>query len=142
MEKHVGDLKIQHWKNFRFILKLGFNYIKPLYVKLIITLETIQQNLNFKPDVRAKAKVYLESFCKYETIITAKTFLRIFDITKPLFKYLQTSGLDILKDFHMVSQTFSELKKLVRDFDAVQKVANDFIVCANEESNKCEDSEI
>ena len=58
--------------------------IKPLYVRLIITLETIQQNFN--PDVRAKAKVYLESFCQYETVITAETFLRIFGMTKPLSK--------------------------------------------------------
>ena len=39
----------------------------------------------------------------------------------------------------MVSQTHIQLNKLVRDFDAVQKVANELIACANEELNKFED---
>ena len=57
-------------------------------------------------------------------------------------KFLKTSGLDILKAFQMVSQTCIQLNKLVRDFDAVQKVANEFIACENEELNKFEDSDI
>jgi hypothetical protein len=88
------------------------NFDSALYVTVIITLATIQQNLKFKPEVRVKAIAYLESLCKYETVITAKIFLRIFELTTPLSKYLQTSGLDILKAYHMVSQTCSELKKI------------------------------
>ena len=42
----------------------------------------------------------------------------------------------------MISQTCIQLNKLVRDFDAVQKVANEFISCANEELNKFEYSNI
>jgi hypothetical protein len=60
-------------------------------------------------------------------VITAKIFLRIFELTTPLSKYLQTSGLDILKAYHMVSQTCSELKKIARDFDAIQKATDDFV---------------
>jgi hypothetical protein len=118
------------------------NFDSALYVTVIITLATIQQNLKFKPEVRVKAIAYLESLCKYETVITAKIFLRIFELTTPLSKYLQTSGLDILKAYHMVSQTCSELKKIARDFDAIQKATDDFVSWATEEFNKFEHFDI
>ena len=45
-------------------------------------------------------------------------------MTALLSNYLHTSGLDILKAFHMISQTCIQLNKLVRGFDVVQKAAN------------------
>lgn len=107
-----------------------------LYVNLILTLSTIQSDQHFKPDVRVKAKAYIESLCKYETILTAKIFLRIFEISTPLSKYLQTSGLDIIKSFQMISQSFSQLKIMQRDFAEVEKLANDFVSWANAQIDK------
>lgn len=41
--------------------------------------------------------------------------MRIFEITTPLSKYLQTSGMDIQKAYIMVENTVKELKLLKRD---------------------------
>ena len=65
-------------------------------------------------------------------------FLRICEITTPLSKYLHTLGIA----FHLVPQTCIQLYKLVRDFDFVQKVTNEFIACGNGELNKIEDTDI
>jgi hypothetical protein len=118
------------------------NQESALYVELILTLTKIQDNPKIKPEVRVKAQSYTEALLKYETILTAQIFLRIFELTSPLSKYLQTSGLDILKAFQMVSETQEELKKYVRDFDAVEKAANNFVIWANGKLQDLEDFEL
>ncbi|MBN3275714.1 ZMYM1 protein, partial [Polyodon spathula] len=99
--------------------------------RLTVTLARIQENLGSKPEERVKAKAYTQSLLKYETVLTAQIFLRILKLTAPLSKYLQTSGMDILIDHHMVSGAQGELKKCVRDFD-VKKTADHFVDWAND----------
>lgn len=67
-----------------------------LYVDVVLVLIAIQLDTTTKPTVRAKAKGYIDGLLKYETILTAQIFLRIFEHTSALFKYLQTSGMDLL----------------------------------------------
>lgn len=98
--------------------------------------------MNFKPDVRVKAKAYLEGLLKYETILTAKIYLRIFEITSPLSKYLQTAGLDLLKAYYIVHKSCTELRKMVRDFDDVHKAANKFVCWANKQLEKFDDYDV
>ena len=49
---------------------------------------------------------------KHETILIAQIYLRVFSITEPVFKYLQTSGLDILKSQQLVSAALVQLRSI------------------------------
>ncbi|KAI4818096.1 hypothetical protein KUCAC02_011459 [Chaenocephalus aceratus] len=85
---------------------------------------------------------YAESLLKYETILTAQIFLRIFEHTSPLSKYLQTAGLDILSAHRMVASTQDTLKSLGRDFDSVKKAADTFVNWTNTEIQERDDTDI
>lgn len=68
---------------------------------------------------------------KFETILTAATFNRIFTITTPLSEYLQTSRLDILQAWRMVESAIKQLEGISRDFPTVLEVATQFEKNAN-----------
>lgn len=94
---------------------------------MVLTLTTIEEMANQKPNVRVKARGLKEALLKYETILTAQTFLYVFEKTSPLSKYLQTSGLDILTAHRMVVETQKALQKNVRNFDSVKRAADNFV---------------
>lgn len=102
-----------------------------LYVDLVETLSKIQDNLQFKPAVRVKAHAFIESLTKYDTVLTAQLFLRVFTLTSPLSKYLQTNAMDLLTAHRMVTETHNKLKDFVRDFDTVKDAADNFVKWAN-----------
>jgi len=95
-----------------------------LYIDLVVTLEALSEKDNMNPTVRAKADGYAEALLKYQTTLTAKTFVRIFQQTTPLSKYLQTSGMDLLTAHRFVTSTQDNLEKYARDFKGV-KTATD-----------------
>lgn len=99
---------------------------------VLSTLTAIQELKTVKGNVRTKARGYKEGLLRYETILTAQLFLRIFEHTSPLSKYLQTEGMDILSAHRMVMSTQDDLKKMARDFQAVKTAADDFVKWANE----------
>jgi hypothetical protein len=68
---------------------------------------------------------------KYETIPKAQIFLRIFQATSPVSKYLQTSGMDILSAHRMVVSTEEQLKGMARDVEKVKAAADTFVQWAN-----------
>lgn len=107
----------------------------------MVTLAKIEESPRSKPEVRIKEKTYKESLLKYETVLTAHIFLRIFELTSPLSKYLQTSAFDILQAHRMVTGTQENLKKLSRDFEVVKNTADDFRMWANEKLQELEDYE-
>ncbi|XP_051796629.1 protein FAM200A-like [Acanthochromis polyacanthus] len=102
-----------------------------LYVDLVETLSKIQNNLQFKPAVRVKAHAFIESLIKYETVLTAQLFLRVFTLTSPLSKYLQTNAMDLLTAHRMVTETHNKLQDFVRDFDTVKDAADNLVKWAN-----------
>lgn len=95
------------------------------------TLSKIQDNSQFKPAVRVKAHAFIESLLKYETVLTAQLFLRVFTLTSPLSKYLQTKAMNLLTVHRMVTETHHKLKDFVRDFDTVKDAADNFVKWAN-----------
>lgn len=94
---------------------------------MVLTLTNIEEMASQKPNVRVKARGFKEALLKYETILTAQTFLYVFEKTSPLSKYLQTSGLDILTAHRMVVETQEALQKNARDFDSVKRAADIFV---------------
>ena len=61
-----------------------------------------------KPEHRSVAKAYTDSLLKYETLMTAFIYMRIFEFTRPLSKYLQTSGMELFKAQKFVKATVEE----------------------------------
>lgn len=113
-----------------------------LFVDVVLTLLAVQQDQTMKPSARAKVKGFIECLLKYETVLTAQTFLRIFEQTSPLSKYLQSSGMDLLTAHRLVVGTEDGLKKCVRDFSTVTEAADRFVEWANKELLDKEDCEI
>lgn len=54
-----------------------------MLLKLIIVLTKIEQKTNLNPDVRSKACNFVSSFLKYDTILIAHMYMKIFQITGP-----------------------------------------------------------
>jgi hypothetical protein len=57
--------------------------------------------------------------------------LRIFQVTSPVSKYLQTSGVDILSVHRMIVSTEAQLKGMARDFGKVKAAADTFVQWVN-----------
>ncbi|KAI2646688.1 Zinc finger MYM-type protein 1 [Labeo rohita] len=123
------------WAKHDALNKISGSFGKPqdsLYIDVLSTLTAIQELKTVKGNVRTKARGYKEGLLRYETILTAQLFLRIFELTSPLSKYLQTEGMDILSAHRRVMSTQDALKKMARDFQAVKAAADDFVKWANE----------
>lgn len=60
-------------------------------------MKTIKDSVQNDSESRAKASGFIENFIKYETILTAMVFFKIFSITEPLSKYLKSKNCDILQ---------------------------------------------
>lgn len=133
--KRLGTIGQTRWWAKDIALSKIFGHFNEqdssLYIELITTLEEIYTDSNIKSDIRYKSKGLLESLCKYETILTAQTFLRIFKHTTHLSKNLQTLGLDLLQAHRMVTNTISSIKDISRDFSITKEAADKFVQRAN-----------
>ncbi|KAL4143892.1 hypothetical protein QTP88_006146 [Uroleucon formosanum] len=107
-----------------------------LFVELVTSLEEICENSKIKPEARLKAIGFIEGLCKYETILTAQIYLRIFNITTPLSKYLQGHGVNFVAAFQMVNQILNSLKNINRDFTSITQAADNFVRWANNKIEK------
>lgn len=110
-----------------------------LYLEVILALNTIENLNEFTPEAKLKANNLKKSFLSYSTILTAFTYVRIFNIISPLSKYLQTKGMDLLKCQEMVSGAITDLKQIQRDFKGVKEISKKFIDIM---SDKLEQSQI
>ncbi|KAL6466244.1 hypothetical protein MHYP_G00263770 [Metynnis hypsauchen] len=131
----IGDTR--WWAKHDALKKMFGSFGKPqecLYVDVLCTLSAIQEQKTVKGNVRTKARGYKDGLLRHETILTAQLFMRIFEQTTPLSKYLQTGGMDILS-------THEALKQMARDFKAVKDAAENFVKWANEKLEE-QDEEI
>ena len=104
---------------------------KCLYVDVLTCFSEIVSRPRFNVTARDEARTLVDKLTKFETILSAATFNRIFAITTPLSEYLQTSGLDILQAWRMVESAIEKLERISRDFSTVLKVATQFAKNAN-----------
>ncbi len=75
------------WAKDEALREVFGRFAKPdhaLYTDLVITMEKIENDVTMKPVIRNKAQGYKAALIKYETILTAEIFLRIFDQTTSL----------------------------------------------------------
>ncbi|CAH2319437.1 zinc finger MYM-type 1-like [Pelobates cultripes] len=108
------------------------NHSEELYSDLILVLKHVSSSSDFINSVRHEALKLNENLCKFETILAAFTFIRIFDITTPVSDYLQSPALDIMQAWRMVEDATNHLSKISRDFSGVCGSATTFIDHLNE----------
>jgi hypothetical protein len=110
-----------------------------LFIELICTLQELASSDAFNAKIRDTAQTLLDKFIKFETVVTAKLYLRIFQHTGSLSNYLQTTGMDALQAYRNVDCTVQLLKNISRDFNGVLDSAKQFVAWAN---NKLEEENV
>jgi len=123
------------WAKDRCVSKIFGSYNNPndsLFVDIIQTLHAIYTTDTFVPDVRFKAKTYIDALLKYETVVMSQIYLQMFASTTALSLYLQTNGMDILRAYKMVKHTINTLENQSRNFEKVICASNQFVCWANE----------
>lgn len=93
---------------------------KGLYIEVILALNDIINSNKSKPDTKVKADHMRTSLLKYSTILIAFIYIRIFSVTGPLSKYLQTKEMNILKSQDLVDTALEKLVQIQRDADGVK----------------------
>lgn len=109
---------------------------KGMYIEVILALSDVINSDNFKPDIKVKADHMRTSLLKYSTILTAFIYIRIFSITGPLSKYLQTKEMDLLKSQELVDTALEKLIEIQRDMDGVKLSGDVFVQQINSELNQ------
>lgn len=99
---------------------------KTRYVALVKTLSAISASTEFEPKVSFQAKALMDSFLKFETILTAFAFKKMFDLSAPVSQYLQTPTLDYLKAWVLIKSLDMNLQRHLDTFDDVFNAANLF----------------
>lgn len=144
--RRLSTIGVTRWWAKDVALKRIFgSFGKPdqaLYIDVLMTLSVFQGQTNLKTAVRVKARGFLEALMRYDTVLTAQLFLRIFEVTTPLSKYLQSSGLDILTAHRMVMATQDTMKNMARDYKSVKQAADTFVQWANAQLMVEEDCEL
>jgi len=94
--KQGGQLKKQQSKDY---LTCTYNSLDDncMLSDLLLVLMIIVQNPNLNLDVRSEASNFISYFIKYEIILIAHMYMKIFQITGPLSRYLESNKLDLLK---------------------------------------------
>ena len=91
----------------------------------------VGESADFSLSVRHEATILGDNLCKFQTVLVAFVYIRIFDITTPVSDYLQTSGLDLLQAWRMVADATMRLKIISRDFECVYERAAEFTKIVN-----------
>jgi len=109
-----------------------------LYFELLMALYQISTSTKSNAKTKYEADGMLKSFLKFETIVTAQTYLKLFLYTTPLSEYLQTSGLDYIQAYRMVDSTITTLKSISRNFEEILDSATNFSRRVNEQIEETE----
>jgi hypothetical protein len=144
MEDNTGHAQLRklarfcqtRWSSRARVLKKLFGSsnddTKELFSNLLMILQHVNETPNFKGSIRYKAKCLRQNLSKFETVLVAFTYIRIFDITIPVSDYLQTPGLDVFQAWRMMNEATDKLSKIARDFLTIYKHATTFINGVND----------
>lgn len=122
------------WSKEASLTKIFGNFNNPtvgIFVDLIVTLA--ETNSSTKSEACFKISELKEGSCKYETILTAQMYLKIFEKTTPLSKYLQDKGINIMTAYQIIKKTLQELRNCACEFSFTKDATDKFI----EHTNKC-----
>lgn len=122
-----------HDRSLRKIFN-SFNDIDiDVYIALLKFLYNVKTGKNFDSKTSFEASALLHGWTKMETLLTAFTFLKIFDILGPTSKYLQTKGLNMMAAVKMVQSATEDIKNLRSSF---QELTEKAVWCARKVNNE------
>ncbi|KAL4135492.1 hypothetical protein QTP88_007098 [Uroleucon formosanum] len=104
-----------------------------LYVDVLMALYDIINDEKSTPDTRVKAETMKNALLNFSTILTAYIYLRIFSITGPLSRYLQSKSMDLITAQNLVDGALEQLEKVQRNMEWIKLSADSFVVWANTE---------
>ncbi len=134
-KKTLSKINDTRWNSKHTILGKVFgefgNPENALYVPLVEALFQFANDKDNASIARDKANSYLQKLLKFETIMTAHIYLRIFEISTPLSMYLQSSGLDFMKCNDFVRHFKEKISAFSRDFKKVQNISKKFAESMN-----------
>ena len=140
--KRLGTIdETRWWSKDSALRKVFGSYNNPsgaLFMDIINSLTAILSSNKIKAVAKAKVKGFIESLLKFETILTAQVYLRIFSFTTPLSKYLQTVQLDLLTAQRMVDKLLKNMHTLRDSFHDCYDAASKFVQWANDLLNEME----
>ena len=90
-------------------------------------MHAIGNGQNFDNTTCSKAQSLLECWPKFETILLAFIYLKLFQHLTPASNYLQTKGLDFTQAFHIINNTTVCIKAFINDFDSIMQKATNFL---------------
>ena len=138
--RRLGTIGETRWlSKSQALTKIFGTYSAPdrgLCAEMLLALDAIANDTSFQESTRSDAKVIMDHFQKFETILTAFMFLRLYSITTLLSLYLQTKGLDMLQAWRMVETTSKKVNNISRDFESIHTKAKDFCDVVNEALNE------
>lgn len=102
-----------------------------IFLTLLIALYKMSQSDTLNSKIKYNARTLLDHFTKFETIVTANMYLKIFVHTSALSKYLQTQNMDVLQAHRMVETILESLKQFSRSSLLVYEAAKKFSNWAN-----------
>ena len=101
--RRLGSIGETRWLSKSIALEKIFGTCKSrspntgLCTEMIRAFQDISEDKSFQQSTRNEARLLMDSFLKFETILTSFVFLRIYKITNPFSLYLQKKGLDMLQ---------------------------------------------
>ncbi|GBO22676.1 hypothetical protein AVEN_69333-1 [Araneus ventricosus] len=103
------------------------------FVNLLTCLSIIQNLEKFDAKTKHEANALLHNLLKFESILTAFSYLYIFETTTPMSSYLQTSCLDMFTSWNLIDSATTKLKERARTFHNVHSKALEFLTKCNEQ---------
>lgn len=109
-----------------------FDQKNETYSTILIVLFSIHTSNEFDSKSRSEAKSLLDSFTKFETVVVAFTYLRLFQFLTPASNYLQTKGLNFQQAFLIIENAKKSIKQMLNQYNEIIDTATKFIDNINE----------
>jgi len=94
-----------------------------LYVDVLMALYDILNDEKSTPDIKVKAETMKNTLLNFSTIYI---YIRIFSITGPLSRYLQSKSMDLITAQNLVDGALEHLKKVQRNMEWIKLSA---VIC-------------
>ncbi|KAE9522231.1 hypothetical protein AGLY_017369 [Aphis glycines] len=107
---------------------------------LLISLHILGYDEKYIKDTKmtSEARALLMKWSSFENILGAFIYLKLFFLTTPVSKYLETEGLDYIMAWNKIVNLMEEMKKFVFSFEEIKEKATVF---SHNMSNRVEDIE-
>lgn len=127
--------KTRWYSDERSLTKIFGSYKEPsteIFLALLQFLHNIKTSKSYEPQVSFEASALLDNWTKLETIVTAFTFLKVFEVLGPVSRYFQTKGADLMAALNMSKTATEDIRDYRDSFDELKEKAISFAKIIND----------